>query len=81
MNILAIDQGTTGSRAIVPENRESTSRGAAYMAGLASGIWNDAHELRSMRTSTRLSTHAMDEATRKRSSEGWNRALRKTIAR
>jgi len=66
---------------LVPENRESTSLGAAYMAGLASGIWNSAGELKAMRRSARHYQPGMDNATRNRNREGWNKALLKTLAR
>ncbi len=61
-------------------NTESTSLGAAFLAGLGSGVWNSADELKALQQVDRSYMPAMDEADREACLQGWNRALRQTLA-
>jgi glycerol kinase len=54
---------------------ESTARGAAFLAGLATGFWKDQHELADTFKLERRFEPAMDEATRNDLYEGWERAV------
>ena len=63
-----------------PQNTESTSLGAAYLAGLGSGVWGSTDELLSLRQVQRRYEPAMGEDERKECLEGWCKALRKALA-
>jgi len=62
-----------------PSNTESTSLGAAFLAGLGSGAWNSADELKALQKVDRSYMPAMDEQNREACLQGWNRALRQTL--
>lgn len=63
-----------------PHNTESTSLGAAFLAGLRSGVWGSADELQSLRHLQCSYEPEMDEERRGECLEGWNRAVRQTLA-
>ena len=63
-----------------PRNIESTSLGAACLAGLEAGVWNSADELRALNGVDRVFTPAMPEAERDALLAGWQKALRQTLA-
>ncbi|MCR4934991.1 MAG: glycerol kinase GlpK [Oscillospiraceae bacterium] len=58
-----------------PMIRETTALGAAYLAGLATGLWRDRDDIRSQWTLDRRYTPAMDPAERSRLLRGWSRAV------
>lgn len=59
-----------------PSELESTSLGAAYLAGLGSGFWKSPEKLTRIRTGGRIFTPAMDKQTRDKLCAGWEKALR-----
>ena len=58
-----------------PMIRETTALGAAYLAGLATGVWKDLDEIRSQWTLDRVYSPVMDEARRDRLYAGWRKAV------
>ena len=58
-----------------PMIRETTALGAAYLAGLAVGVWKDLSEIRDQWTLDRLYEPKMSEAERTRLLSGWNKAV------
>ena len=58
-----------------PAIRETTALGAAYLAGLAVGVWKDLDEIRSLWVYDTSFTPAMDAAERERLLAGWQRAV------
>ena len=58
-----------------PMIRETTALGAAYLAGLATGVWRDLDEIRSQWTLDKVYTPAMDAAGRDRLYAGWRKAV------
>lgn len=58
-----------------PQNVESTALGAAYMAGLAVGVWKNTDELRGYRKMGRLFTPNMADARRQALYGDWKRAV------
>jgi glycerol kinase len=56
---------------------ESTAMGAAFLAGIASGMWTK-NDIVSARTIDRTFTPGMDEETRQRLYKGWLRAVERT---
>ena len=58
-----------------PMIRETTALGAAYLAGLATGVWRDLDDIRSQWTLDRLYEPQMSEADRTRLYAGWHKAV------
>ena len=63
-----------------PRNIESTSLGAACLAGLEAGVWRSADELRALNGVEQVFSPAMTEAERDSLLSGWQKALRQTLA-
>ena len=90
--ILRVDGGASASDLLlemqadllgVPVERptilESTALGAAYMAGLAVGVWKDTDELESHRTIDRVFEPSMSEDDRKSELDQWHKAVKRTL--
>ena len=60
---------------IRPANVESTSLGAAYLAGLGVGLWKDQKELLAKAETDRTFMPDMEEAVRDRMLAGWHKAV------
>jgi glycerol kinase len=58
-----------------PKLVETTAAGSAYLAGLATGVWNGPSELNEIRSTDRRFEPRMDEAQRSKLYEGWHRAV------
>lgn len=58
-----------------PKNRELTALGAAFLAGLAVGVWKKRAELASLWQLDRRFSPQMDNEKRKQLSITWNRAI------
>ena len=58
-----------------PAIRETTALGAAYLAGLATGVWKDRDEIRSLWHCNMTFAPRMDEAERTRLLSGWHKAV------
>ncbi|ASQ90153.1 glycerol kinase [Prosthecochloris sp. GSB1] len=63
-----------------PVNTESTSLGAAFLAGLRSGVWSSTDDLRALCGVERSYEPAMDARRREECLLGWKQALFKTLA-
>jgi glycerol kinase len=63
-----------------PEIIESTSLGAAFLAGLRVGFWTGASALAGLKSYEREFTPAMDSGRRTALLDGWRQALRMTTA-
>ena len=61
-----------------PQTVETTALGAAFLAGLTSGLWGDLKELRATLREGKVFRPDMTDERRKALSEGWKRALRQT---
>ncbi len=64
-----------------PKIIETTSLGAAYLAGLKAGIWKDADELSKMKKYEKSFSPKMEEQVRFELLNGWKKALRQTMNR
>ena len=62
-----------------PETTEATALGAAYLAGLATGVWKDTEELRSRRRIQRRFTPGMSADHREQLLRGWSSAVNATL--
>ena len=60
-----------------PDNVEATAQGAAFLAGLACGIWKQ-EELPSLLGGHRAFVPQMDDTTRARLTAEWQDAVRRT---
>lgn len=63
-----------------PENRETTALGAAYLAGLAVGMWKDQEEICKLWTSGGIYHPSSDRERYGRLYEGWRKAVQAAIA-
>ncbi len=58
-----------------PKIRETTALGAAYLAGLATGVWSGPEEIRSQWTLDRVFEPQMSAGERETLQRGWHRAV------
>ncbi|WP_240414599.1 glycerol kinase GlpK [Paenibacillus periandrae] len=58
-----------------PKVIETTALGAAFLAGLAVGVWQDVSELEQLKGFDRAYEPGMDEVKREAAVEGWKRAV------
>ncbi len=62
-----------------PTVRETTALGAAYLAGLAVGVWKDTDELRRLWHVDTVFESTMDAETRTRLKKGWHKAVGRSL--
>ncbi|OUO32873.1 glycerol kinase GlpK [Olsenella sp. An293] len=62
-----------------PANTETTSLGAAYLAGLASGFWSGTDELRGLRETDDVFRRTMDPSRADALLAGWHDAVRRVL--
>lgn len=58
-----------------PMIRETTALGAAYLAGLAVGVWKDLDDIKGQWTLDKLYKPVMSRQTAEKLTEGWNKAV------
>ena len=58
-----------------PETVETTALGAAFLAGLSTGVWSGTEELARIRAQQRVFTPALDPAARTACRKQWSRAV------
>lgn len=64
-----------------PNNVETTALGAAFFAGLASGVWNDLEEVSQTWSAAERFSPAMSDERRQALVQGWRKALERTLSR
>ena len=75
-NFLMQFQADVLNRAIRrPSIRETTALGAAYLAGLAVGVWDSVEEIQKQWTLDCLFQPSMEEAEREKLLRGWQKAV------
>jgi glycerol kinase len=62
-----------------PKMVETTAFGAAFLAGLAGGVWSDISDITRIRQSDKVFTPQMDEALAKKYHNGWLRAAERSM--
>ncbi|GBQ15757.1 glycerol kinase GlpK [Swaminathania salitolerans] len=62
-----------------PADLETTALGAAFLAGLATGVWSSLEEIATIWQQERVFRPAIDSALRAELLEGWNDAVRRTL--
>jgi glycerol kinase len=70
-----------GRQVLRPTAIESTSRGAAWLAGLHAGVWRSTAALADLKACERAFTPTMADTDRNRLLAGWQKALRQTLTR
>ena len=68
-----------GSKILRPKNLETTSLGAAYMAGLSVDFWKSKKELFGLCEIDKIYDPEMSEEQRERSYRGWKKALKRSL--
>ena len=63
-----------------PKMVETTAFGAAFLAGLATGVWNDISDISAIRQSQRIFTPSMDQAEVAKYLKDWKRAVERAAA-
>jgi len=63
----------------LPKISESTSLGAAYLAGLAAGVWKDTEELKKQWRTEKTYNPNMEEEKRKTLLHNWNKAIGRSL--
>jgi len=62
-----------------PSVNETTALGASYLAGLATGFWNDLTEIKKLWKEDAAFTPKMDEARRTALKVGWSKAVGRSL--
>ena len=62
-----------------PQISETTALGAAYLAGLAVGVWGSLDEIMRLRSNDAVFTPKMDNAKRETLLTGWNKAIGRSL--
>ena len=62
-----------------PKISETTALGAAYLAGLATGMWSGLEEIRQLWECDEMFTPQMDEETRANLRHGWHKAVGRSL--
>ncbi len=88
MDVLRVDGGASVSDFLMqfqadmlqqpidrPETVETTALGAAFLAGLATGVWTELDQVRSLRRTQRRFEPAMDPDRARRLMSGWHKAV------
>ena len=73
--LMQLQTDILGVPIIRPVVRETTALGAAYLAGLAVGLWSSLDELRAQWSVDRVFEPGWDEARRAEGYQGWQRAV------
>lgn len=76
--LMQIQADLLNTRVERPVNRETTALGAAMMAGLGSGVWNDVSDLAAERKVDRVFEPGIPERERLQRIQRWRRAVSKT---
>ncbi|OEU14625.1 glycerol kinase [Fragilariopsis cylindrus CCMP1102] len=64
---------------IKPVVKETTALGAAYVAGLAVGVWKDTKEIKSLWAEEERFVPSMDSKLREKYLKGWKKAIQKSM--
>lgn len=76
--MMQIQANMTGCNVNRPKNREATALGAAYLAGLATGVWKDTHEIEANRQVDKIFVPSMPADLRNQRYSDWKRAVERS---
>jgi len=77
--LMQLQADILGVDVVRPIIQETTSLGAAYLAGLAVGLWEDLDDVRSKWRVEKVFKPRMDEAYREKLYRGWKAAVRRAL--
>lgn len=66
------------SKVVLPKNLETTSLGAAYLAGLQSGFWKNLYEINKVHKISKMYEPKMKQEEREKISSTWEKAIEAT---
>ena len=75
---MQIQADMTGAAVNRPKNIETTALGAAYCAGLATGVWESMEEIEANRQVDRIFIPSMEESLRNKKYSDWKRAVERS---
>ncbi len=76
--LMQLQADVLGTRVVRPRISETTALGAAYMAGLASGVWSGTADLQANWQTDRTFEPTWDDSQRARGYRGWQRAVERS---
>lgn len=76
--MMQIQADMTGVNVNRPKNVETTALGAAYCAGLATGVWKSLEEIEANREVDRIFTPSMEITVRNKKYSDWKRAVERS---
>ena len=76
--MMQIQADMTGCKVNRPKNREATALGAAYLAGLATGVWKDTAEIEANREVDKIFVPSMPIDVRNKKYADWKRAVERS---
>jgi glycerol kinase len=77
--LLGFQAGLLGVPVVRPTVAETTALGAAYLAGLATGVWSDVADVSANWRLDRTFRPSLDPAERDRLRRGWRRAVERSL--
>lgn len=77
--LLQFQADILGIPVVRPKIIETTALGAAYLAGLATGVWKNKKEISQKWKEDRLFKPLMDEKRRQKLYQGWGKAVKRTM--
>ncbi len=77
--LLQFQSDILATTVVRPSEKETTALGAAYMAGLAVGVWKDVRQLQAMAGERKVFSPSMGDVRRKEILEGWRKAVKLTL--
>lgn len=77
--LMQLQSDILGVQVVRPTVQETTALGAAYAAGLASGLWKNVEELRENWTVDHVFTPQWDEEKREAGYRGWRKAVQRAM--
>ncbi len=66
-------------KVVRPRMRETTALGAAFLAGLSTGVWKDREEIRNLDNFDRIFDPRMEEERRQTLVRGWHKAVGRSL--
>ena len=81
--LLQFQSDILGAEIVRPNNRETTTLGAAFLAGLSSGFWDDTDELIELVSSKKHVTFSphMTVEEREKHLDGWHQAVERVLSK
>lgn len=76
--LMQIQADVAGVQVNRPKNAEATALGAAYLAGLAVGVWKDTQEIEKNRQVQKIFVPSMEISKRNRMYNNWKRAVERS---